>query len=150
MTERERDCVPWPHDLLHAVQRLKALTVQWIGHAPWSQARVSALCGQAAPPLVGCVSVRERRCEPAPHDVVHVVQALKAPTPQSFGQACVLHLRVSALCGQALPPKLGCLVWRSRVAAPVPQDLLHALHLFQLPVLQSIGQTCLLHARVSA
>ena len=40
---------------------------------------------------------RERDCEPVPHDLVHVVQALKARVTQSAGQACVLQVRVSAL-----------------------------------------------------
>ena len=41
MIERERDCVPVPHDLVHVVQALKARTVQWIGHGPWFHGRVS-------------------------------------------------------------------------------------------------------------
>jgi len=70
---RERDCAPAPHDFVHAVHALKAVVAQCTGHAPWLQTCVSALCGQAAPPLRGCTMVRERRCEPLPHDLVHVV-----------------------------------------------------------------------------
>jgi hypothetical protein len=32
------------------------------------------------------------------------VEAWKPLTTQSTGQLCVLHVRVSALCGHALPP----------------------------------------------
>ena len=64
VTLRLRDCVPVPHDLVQVVQAPKALTAQWIGHGPWLQTRVSALCGQASPPLIGCTRLRERRCAP--------------------------------------------------------------------------------------
>ena len=51
MIERERDCEPVPHDLVHAVHALKADVSQWTGHGPCVHACVSALCGQAAPPF---------------------------------------------------------------------------------------------------
>jgi hypothetical protein len=95
LIERERDCEPVPHDLVHVVQALKARTVQWIGHGPWLQACVWAVCGQAAPPKRGCTFVRERRCEPAPHDLVHVLHLPKLLTMQSIGQAWALQRRVS-------------------------------------------------------
>ena len=41
MIERERDWAPVPHVLVHAVQELKALLRQWIGHGPCEQKRVS-------------------------------------------------------------------------------------------------------------
>jgi hypothetical protein len=74
---RLRDCAPAPHDLVQGVQAEKALVAQWIGHGPWLQARVSAVCAHAFPPNWAWVTTRLRRCEPAAHEVVHVVQALK-------------------------------------------------------------------------
>jgi hypothetical protein len=38
------------------------------------------------PPKRGSVWLRERRCEPTPHDFVHVVQAVKLVVTQSTGQ----------------------------------------------------------------
>ena len=70
-TLRERDCWPVPHDLVHVPQALNADVTQWIGHGPWLQSLVSALCGHASPPLLGCVMARVRLLVPAPHDVVH-------------------------------------------------------------------------------
>jgi hypothetical protein len=58
LIERERDCEPVPHDLVHLVQALKARTVQWIGHGPWLHGRVSVTCGQATPPKRGSVWLR--------------------------------------------------------------------------------------------
>jgi phosphohistidine phosphatase SixA len=111
---RERDCDPPPQDLVHVVQALKALTAQWIGHGPWLQTLVSAVCGQAAPPNRGCTTPRQRLCEPAPHDFVQVLQLRQLPTRQSTAHEWRLHWRVSALCGQALPPSLGCMLERVR------------------------------------
>ena len=63
----------------------------WLLHA-----RVSAACGQAAPPALGCVRTRLRCCVPAPHDLVHVVQAPNEPTTQSAEHGWALQARVSA------------------------------------------------------
>jgi hypothetical protein len=99
LIERERDCVPVPHDLVHGVQALKARTVQWIGHGPWLQACVSDFSLQARPPLIGCVVGLTRFLKPAPHDVEHgrVLQSGNSPYLQSIGQLCSLQLRAS--CG---------------------------------------------------
>ena len=93
--ERERDWEPLAHDLVHGVQAPKALVAQWIGHGPLPHARVSAPCGQAMPPLVGCTVWRERLCEPLPHDLVHDVHRLQVPVKQFTGHPCELHARVS-------------------------------------------------------
>jgi hypothetical protein len=53
LIERERDCEPVPHDLVHVVQALKALATQWIGHGPWLHGLVSAPCGHFLPPFSG-------------------------------------------------------------------------------------------------
>ena len=62
-------------------------------------ARVSAECGHALPPKLGCTVARLRFCEPVPHDLVHVDQAPKVGTTQSTAHAAVLQLRVSARYG---------------------------------------------------
>ena len=47
------------------------------------------------------MTLRERDCTPVPHDLVHVVQALKPDTTQCEAQACVLQARCSLRYGQA-------------------------------------------------
>jgi hypothetical protein len=75
------------------------MIAQLTGHA-WSlQERVSAECGQTAPPNVGATLSRLRLCEPVPHDTVQVDQASKVPTSQSTAHAAVLQLRVSSRYG---------------------------------------------------
>ena len=101
---RDRDCDPPPHELVQVVHALKALVWQWTGQGPWLHERVSAVCGHAVPPLRGSTTARPRRWKPSPHDMLHVVHALNAPTLQSSGHAWVLHERVSASCGHAAPP----------------------------------------------
>ena len=111
------------------------------------QLRVSALCGQAAPPCDGFVMLRDRLCEPVPQDLVHVVQAPKLTSyTQSTGQTCVLHARDSAECGHASPPKRGCVFARERDCAPAPHDLVHAVHAPKIPRTQSIEQLCVLRS----
>ena len=114
VTERLRDCEPLPHDLVHVDQAPKAEVAQWIGHGPALHACVSAVCGHAAPPKSGATLVRLRDWKPPPHDLVQVDQLLKVPGTQSTGHSCWLHARVSAECGHALPPKVGCALLRSR------------------------------------
>ena len=95
VTVRLRDCAPWPHDLVQAVQAEKVLVAQCTGHGPWLQAWVSAVCGHAAPPKRGCTTARLRRCEPAAHEVVHVDHWPKLGYAQSIGQLWPLQVRVS-------------------------------------------------------
>jgi hypothetical protein len=147
---RLRDWVPLPHDLVQAVQALKAVVSQWIGHGPSVQACVSAVCGHAAPPNRGATLVRERLWTPAAHVVLHAVQALKAPMLQSIGHACSLHARVSAEAGQALPPAVGATLVRERLWAPVPHDLVHVVYALNVPTWQLAAHACALHPRVSA
>ena len=98
---------------------------------------------------MGCTLVRERDCTPSPHDLVHVVHALKLPMTQSTAHACALQLRVSAVCGHAAPPYLGCVCVREHDCAPVPHDLVHDVHAPNAPCWQSAAQAYVLHARVS-
>ena len=126
MMERERDCAPVPHDLVHVDQAPNADVAQWIGHGPWLHACVSAVWLQGLPPLVGsAVMTRLRDCEPAPHEVLQVDQAEgNAGSMQSVGHACTLQSCVSSACGHSLPPSVGCvIVARVRFCEPPPHDL---------------------------
>ena len=73
---------------------------------------------------------------------------------QSMGHGVVLHDRVSALCGQATPPKFAPTFMRTRdcelgplAPAHVLPQTVHALH---EPTLQSVGHDMSLHGRVSS
>ena len=139
MCVRERDCAPVPHDLVHVVQAPKVATWQSAGHACALHSRVSAECGQALPPKKGIVVLRERFCMPRPHDFVQGDHASNVSTAQSMGQLCALHERVSAVCGQALPPTVGCTCVRERDCAPVPHDLVHVVQAPKVATWQSTG-----------
>jgi hypothetical protein len=92
---------------------------------------------------------RERDCEPSPHDFVHVDHSSQSPTMQSFGQSCVLQALCDTELAQASPPKLGCVMARSRDIPPLPQE---ASQVFQAPhseYTQSTGHACSLHTRTS-
>ena len=95
MMERERDCAPVPHDLVHVDQAPKADVAQWIGHGPWLHGCVSAVWLQALPPFEGAVVERLRFCEPPPHDLVHVDQAFQPWVTQLPAHGKELHARVS-------------------------------------------------------
>jgi hypothetical protein len=96
---RLRDAEPVPHDLVHVDQAPKVGTTQSTAHGAVLQSRVSAECGQTAPPNVGPPVTRLRCCEPVPHDFVQVDHESKVPTSQSTGQAAPLQLRVSSRYG---------------------------------------------------
>ena len=51
------------------------------------------------PPKRGSVWLRERRCEPVPHDLVYVVHERQPCVTQLRGQLCELQERVSARYG---------------------------------------------------
>ena len=101
MTERLRDCEPpVPHDLLHVDQALNAVTTQTTGHACSLQLRASRRLGHSTPPkLTSVTGLRVRSCEPVPHDLVHVDQALYSDTAQSSGQLLELQPRDSSRYG---------------------------------------------------
>jgi hypothetical protein len=101
--------------LVHAVHALNALTWQCTAHGPALHARVSSMCAHAAPAKRAArATLRERDCEPVPHDSVHVVQELNTLSSQSIGHSCVWHVRTSCAYGHALPPKVGCVCTRVR------------------------------------
>ena len=104
---RVRFMEPTPHETEQAPHAPHWPTRQSIAQPCALQLRVSAECGQAAPPSVGATLARLRFCEPVPHDLVQVDHAPNAPTTQSVGQACALQVRVSADCGHAAPPLIG-------------------------------------------
>jgi hypothetical protein len=135
--------------LLHVAQALNADVTQWIGHGPWSQFAVSALCRHAAPPLVGSVTARVRLLLPAPHEALHAPYAVQPPYSQGTGQLCSLHVRPSLAWAHALPPNSGCDMLRVRVCDPVSQDLVQSVHEFHAWRSQSIAQKCWLQTVVS-
>ena len=124
--------------------------MQSVGQACLLQGRVSAVCGHAAPPFCGWTCVRLRDCNPAPHDLVHVDQAIKSPTTQSTPHVNLLQGRVSAECGHALPPFEDSVSSRSRCCEPVPHDSVHVLQLLKPRMMQSTGHAAVLQACVSA
>ena len=90
------------------------------------------------------VTERLRFCAPAHDDLVQVDQADEAGTTQSGAHTCLLQLRVSAECGQALPPFLGSTVARLRFCTPVPHDLVQVDQADQAGTTQSGAHTCAL------
>ena len=137
---RVRDCEPPPHVLVQRVHTAHEPVTQLRAQTCALQARVSARCLHALPPKRGCVQVRLRLCEPLPHDLVQVVHEPQRLTVPSVGQECLLHARVSAECGHALPPKRGSTVRRVRLCEPEPHDLVHVVHRPKLKTLQLTGQ----------
>ena len=123
-TDRDRDCAPVPHEVVHVDHALKLDTTQCLTHGCALHANVSAVCGHGLPPkLLGCVTLRVRVLTPPPHDLEHVVLTPKLLTAQSTGQAWVLQARVSALWGHATPPcSTGCVTLRVRLWVPPPHD----------------------------
>jgi hypothetical protein len=147
---RLRSCEPEPHEAVQVDQASKAGTTQSTGHAWALHDCISALCGQALPPLVGATWVRLRSCEPMPHEAVQVVQAPKVPTSQSAGHAWALQARVSAECGQTLPPSVGSVFVRLRFCEPVPHDVVQVDQVAgNEPSTQSTGHAWALHERAS-
>ena len=84
-----------------------------------------------------------------PHDLVQVLHLEKLPYEQSIGHAGRLHARVSALCGHAEPPNRAVPIVRERFCEPPAHDFVHAVQALQRETLQSAGQLCALHGRVS-
>jgi hypothetical protein len=142
---RLRLCEPVPHDFEHLDQAPKVPSTQSIEHSAVLHSRVSAACGQAAPPYRGAALVRLRFCVPPPHDLVHVDQALHVYLTQSSGHSCLLQSLASAGCGHAVPPFCGAIKVRLRDCAPVPHDLVQEDQADQSPTLQSVGQLKVLH-----
>ena len=90
---------------------------------------------------------RLRDCEPAPHDLVHVLHAPKADTLQCSGQGPWLHACVSAVCGHAAPPFCGWTCVRVRCCEPAPHDVVHVDQAPNVPSTQFVGQSCELQLR---
>jgi hypothetical protein len=134
VTERLRDCEPLSHDFVQVDHALQLpFKTQSAGHAAELQLRASFSCGHASPPFAGAVLSRLRDCEPVPHDLVQTDQALKMPTTQLTGHACVLQSRLSREVGQALPPRVGSVCSLLRDCEPMPHDFVQVDHALQLP-----------------
>ena len=110
----------------------------------------AASAEQGLPPLDAGV-VMERVCvfTPGPHETEHALRPLQVVS-QSTGQEKVLQLRSSLMRPHDLPEYAGgvCTL-RKRRCTPVPHERLHWLQLPQLASLQSTGQACVLHGRLS-
>ena len=79
--------------------------------------------GHATPPWAACcVTVRVCVCTPPPHFLSQNDQSDHALTPQSTGQAIVLHGCESSKAGHATPPCAAAVVIvRERICVPPPQ-----------------------------
>ena len=144
---RERVCCCRPplHDFVHRVHTPNAVyghehVPSWHGRCCTDTEEVGAL-----PPHRGCVILRVRVfCPPLPHVLLHALHALHELTMPSTGQQFWLHLRVSAECGHATPPKRGCTVGRERACKPPPQLFVHVVQAVPAftndSTLQSTGQ----------
>jgi hypothetical protein len=99
---RLRDCEPPLQDSVHVDHALNDDTAQCSGHACSLQVRAWRTFAHSTPPkLTSVTGLRERSCEPLPHDAVHVDQALYSDSTQSSGQLLELQPRVSSRYGQA-------------------------------------------------
>jgi hypothetical protein len=94
--------------------------------------------------------VRLRLCEPVPHDLVQVDQAVNGVCTQAVGHACVLQACVSSECGQILPPNEGGLTERLRFIEPVPHDWVQVDQAPRPEYSQSMAHGFALQLRVSA
>jgi xanthine dehydrogenase iron-sulfur cluster and FAD-binding subunit A len=122
----------------------KPATEQSVAQAAALQVWVSAECGHAAPPNVGSTVARLRCCEPVPHDLVLLVQALKAEVAQCTGHEPCVHACVSVACGHTVPPLVGCTNVRERLWKPARQDALHVPHAVQEPMTHGVAHVCVL------
>lgn len=78
-----RICEPLPQDFEQLCHGSHSATWQLIAQSCSLHARVSSRYGHWYPPWRASeATLRERDCEPAPHDFEHVVQALNAVTTQ--------------------------------------------------------------------
>jgi hypothetical protein len=146
-----------------------------MAQGPALQFCISTKPEQARPPCCAVAAMlRERDCRPPPHSFVHAVHEPNAVTVQStgagvgfavgvcvgcgvgfgvgsgVGQACSLQTRVSAECGQAVPPNVGSTVARLRFCEPTPHDLVHAGHAPKPATEQSVAQAKRLQSRASS
>ena len=106
--------------------------------------------GHGVPPWAGWTAIlRQRPRMPPPHDLVQTLQAPKLDTLQSMGQASVLHVLMTVVGGQVLPPFSGS---RRMVRVPVIEPVPHGLsHVPQVSssASQSTGQASEVHCSVS-
>jgi hypothetical protein len=101
---RVRDILPLPHDLVQELSLPQEPGCASTGQQYSLQLRTSLECGQAAPPLLGCVWMRERICVPpirpsARQDLLHSVQAPHALVTQPLAHGATLQDRVSSKNG---------------------------------------------------
>lgn len=148
---RLRCCEPLPHDLVHVDHGEKEEYWQLTAHAAMLQLRVSWRYGHAYPPYFepSLITERLRLCAPVPHDFVHVDHAAKLDTMQWTAHGPCEHDRVSVECLHATPPKVGSTLVRLRDWKPLPHEVEHPDHAFQLPITQLMAHLFMLHERAS-
>ena len=99
-------CVPAaPQVLVHCVHSDQAVSLQSSGQCFWLQAVVRAVEAHAAPPKAGgVVTWRVSTLMPPPQVAEQEPGVQFGFTTQSCGQSCMLHFRVSLVCGHVAPP----------------------------------------------
>jgi hypothetical protein len=140
VTVRERDCVPLPHDTVHAVQVDHCDTAHM--HAPRSHGNVSLSAPHAVPPLAGGVTtLRVRRKSPGPHVCEHELQVDQLLISQLTGHNAGEHDSFSLSGGHCAPPHEASVVTvRAREREPVPHVTEHDDHAAQLVTTHDTGQ----------
>ena len=127
-TLRRRVLVPWPHDVLHALQSPQADSMQSAGHLWVLQRFVSTSAPHGLPPNACAVTMPRRRLlSPPPHDIVHGLHALNTEVTQSTGHGSSLHARACDAKGHTLPGGF-CSTLRCCVCVPDPQEREHGVH----------------------
>jgi hypothetical protein len=173
VTSRVRFCIPPSQVAEQVLYSPHGPMTQSTGHGCVLQTWKSTFpgyFGQAAPPYMGWVRFRYRRCSPAPQGSLHSVQGAQAPIWQStgscvgtgvgkgvgagvgmgVGQASVLQSStsiISASSGHMIPPQESDLsTTRKRVCSPPPQVALHSPHADQSETSQSSAQHMVLQS----
>jgi hypothetical protein len=151
-TERDRECVPEPHESVQSLQPLNVDTWQCTGHAPRLHVLVSDRWPHALPPCDFSRSmVRERIAIPSlPHVTEQLPQSAQADSWQSTAHGTTLHSCDSERSGHATPPFATAVAMvRSRICTPPPHVVEHAFHVAHTVTTQSVGQDATLHASSS-
>jgi len=82
--ERDRDCVPPPHDLVQADKAVQSDTTQSTGQGSVAHTAASCRLSQLAPPqCCDATTVRVRTFSPVPHAFVHADHPLHSLSAQS-------------------------------------------------------------------
>ena len=94
-------------------------------------------------------TLRDRICDPLPHDFEHTLQLPHSDTVQSTAQVLRLHATVFVVAGQTRPPAAaGAVITRWHCIVPPPHLAEHCAtaHAVHGPTLQSTAQGAVAHA----